>query len=122
MLYEKYKDQVAFYAVYIKEAHPTDGWQLWNNVQENVVFADPKSAGEREHVAGLCVVRLGIKFPALVDDMQNKTETDFTGWPDRLYVIDRDGRVAFKSDPGPFGFDPSGVEQTLAHLIPSKKQ
>jgi len=31
-------------------------------------------------------------------------EKAYTGWPDRLYLIDKEGRVAFKSAPGPFGF------------------
>jgi len=30
-------------------------------------------------------------------------EAAYTGWPDRLHVIDVDGRVAYKSRPGPFG-------------------
>ena len=67
----------------------------------------------------LCVVKLGIKFPAVVDSFDNATERAYTGWPDRLYVIDRDGRVAYKSAPGPFGFKPSGVEETLKKLVPA---
>lgn len=106
--------------MYIQEAHPSDGWVLWNNVRDNVVFASPKTTDERETIAGLCVAKLGIKFPALVDDVRNETEAAYTGWPDRLYVIDRDGRVVYKSAPGPFGFNPSGVEKTLARMFPAK--
>lgn len=104
--------------VYIQEAHPSDAWQMPSNLKHNVVFASPKSSEERTEIASLCVLRLGIQFPALVDGIENVTETAYTGWPDRLYVIDRDGRVAFKSAPGPFGFKPAGVEQTLARLVP----
>ena len=104
--------------VYIQEAHPSDAWQMPSNLKDNVVFASPKSSEERTEIASLCVLRLGIQFPALVDGIENVTETAYTGWPDRLYVIDRDGRVAFKSAPGPFGFKPAGVEQTLARLVP----
>jgi hypothetical protein len=117
-LYERYKDRVAFYVVYIREAHPSDGWQMRSNLEEHVVFASPKSSEEREEIAGLCVAKLGIKFPALVDNIQNTTEAAYTGWPDRLYVIDRNGRVAFKSAAGPFGFNPEGVASTLARLVP----
>jgi len=105
--------------VYIQEAHPSDAWQMPSNLKDNVVFASPKSSEERTEIAGLCVLRLGIQFPALVDGIENNTEAAYTGWPDRLYVIDRDGRVAFKSAPGPFGFEPAGVEQTLVRLIPA---
>ena len=41
-----------------------------------------------------------------------------TAWPDRLYVIDRDGRVAYKSAAGPFGFKPAEVQTTLEWLLP----
>jgi type I thyroxine 5'-deiodinase len=66
----------------------------------------------------LCVVKLGIKFPAVVDGFDNATERAYTGWPDRLYVIDSDGRVSYKSGPGPFGFKPQGVTDTLQRMVP----
>ena len=37
---------------------------------------------------------------------------------DRLYVVDRDGRIAYKSAAGPFGFKPAEVEATLGRLLP----
>jgi hypothetical protein len=45
-----------------------------------------------------------IEFPALIDTLDNKTEYAYTAWPDRLYLIDISGKVAFKSEAGPFGF------------------
>jgi type I thyroxine 5'-deiodinase len=99
--------------VYIQEAHPSDAWQMAVNVRDRVVFATPKSDAERNRVAGSCVRKLGIKIPALVDGVDNTVESAYTGWPDRLYAIDRDGRVAYKSAPGPFGFSPEGLEEAL---------
>ena len=110
---------MAFYVVYIREAHPSDGWQMASNVRERVVFRAPKSLGERDEVAGACVRRLGIEIPALIDDVDDGVEAAYTGWPDRLYVIGRDGRVVYKSAPGPHGFDPSGVAATLKRLAGS---
>jgi hypothetical protein len=95
---------VAFYAVYILEAHPTDVWEMQSNVHDGVLFARPKSEAERFSVAGSCVRKLGIKFPALVDNFDNRVEAAYTGWPDRLYLIAPGGRVLYKSRPGPFGF------------------
>jgi Iodothyronine deiodinase len=66
-------------------------------------------------------VKLGIEYPALVDDMGDSTERAYTAWPDRLYVIDRDGRVAFKSKPGPFGFHTEDVARTLEKLLPESQ-
>jgi type I thyroxine 5'-deiodinase len=105
---------VAFYAVYIQEAHPSDLWQLGSNVREGVVFASPKSDGERVNVAESCVRNLGIRFPALIDGIGNQVERLYTGWPDRLVLIGADGRVVYRSDPGPFGFHPAELEQALA--------
>jgi type I thyroxine 5'-deiodinase len=37
----------------------------------------------------------------------------YTGWPDRLHLIERGGRIAFKSKPGPFGFHPEDLAAVL---------
>jgi type I thyroxine 5'-deiodinase len=112
-LYEQYRDRVAFLVVYITEAHPTDIWQTDNNLKDKVLFANPKSEEERALIAGACVSKLGIKPPAVLDEFGNSTETAYTGWPDRLYLIDKGGRVAYKSKPGPFGFKPAELEAAM---------
>jgi hypothetical protein len=111
---------VSFLAVYILEAHPSDVWQMQSNLKDNVVFASPKNEEERAFVAGACVRKLGIKFPAVLDGFENTTEKAYTGWPDRLYLIDRNGKVAYKSAPGPFGFHPDDLKAALEKLIPGK--
>ena len=105
--------------VYITEAHPSDVWQMQSNVKDNVVFATPKNEEERAFVAGACVRKLGIKFPAVLDEFGNSTEQAYTGWPDRLYLIDKNGRVAFKTKPGPFGFKPDDLAAALARVVPN---
>jgi Iodothyronine deiodinase len=110
---------VAFYVIYIEEAHPTDGWQMPVNVKDHVLLASAKDLEQRDSAARTCVVKLCINIPALVDDMRDKTEAAYTGWPDRLYVIDPTGHIAYKSRPGPYGFIPDGVEKTLKRLLPS---
>jgi type I thyroxine 5'-deiodinase len=89
-----------------------------SNVKEGIVFTNPQGYEERVNLAGTCAVKLGIKFPALVDDISNATELAYTGWPDRPYVVDREGRIAYKSDAGPYGFNPGGVRETLQRLLP----
>lgn len=103
--------------VYIAEAHASDVWQVAANERDEVVFAYPASIEERTKLATECIRDLGIKFPALVDDFDNSVEKAYTAWPDRLYVIDIEGRVAYKSQAGPFGFRPAGVETTLERLL-----
>ncbi len=119
-LYKEYRDRAAFYIVYIQEAHPIDAWQVNDNLDDDVLVASTKTLDERVKVAGLCVRNLGIELPALIDAADNAVERAYTGWPDRLYVIDRDGRVAYKSAPGPFGFKPAQVQQSLERLLPER--
>ncbi len=107
--------------VYIQEAHPVDGWQMPSNVEAKVLVASARTFDERDTAASVCVVKLGIKIPALVDDINDTTEIAYTGWPDRLYVVDRDGRIAYKSAPGPYGFKPQEVEKALQRLVPSPR-
>lgn len=116
-MFEKYKERVPFYAVYILEAHPSDVWQMESNVRDKVVYASPKSEDERVDLANSCVRKLGIKFPALVDDYSNVVEQAYTGWPDRIYLIDANGRVAFKSKAGPFGFKPDDLRASLQKVV-----
>jgi hypothetical protein len=105
--------------VYILEAHPTDVWQMQSNVREGVLFRSPRDEAERANVAGACVRKLGIKFPALMDGFENRVETAYTGWPDRLYLIARGGRVLYKSKPGPFGFDPDELGAAIQSFLPT---
>ena len=115
-LYRQYQDRVAFYIVYIQEAHPIDAWQLDDNVEDEVLVPSTKTLDERVNVAGVCMTKLGIELPALVDGPDDAVERAYTGWPDRLYVIDRDGRIAHKSAAGPFGFKPAEVEAALKRI------
>ena len=99
--------------VYITEAHPSDVWQMESNIKDKVVFASPRSEEERASVAGTCVRKLGIQIPALLDEFGDSTENAYTAWPDRIYLIDRNGKVVYKSKPGPFGFKPDELRAAL---------
>jgi hypothetical protein len=67
-------------------------------------------------VAGSCVRKLGIKFPAVLDGFDNSVEKAYTAWPDRIYMIEKDGRIADKSKPGPIGFKPEELKGALEHV------
>jgi hypothetical protein len=77
---------------------------MQSNIKDKVVFASPKDEEERALLAGACVRRLGIEIPAVIDEFGNSTELAYTGWPDRLYLVDGSGHITYKSKPGPFGF------------------
>ena len=120
-VYGEYKERAAFYFVYIEEAHAHDVWPLVSNAKANIVFGTARDAGERVGVAGLCAKELKVEFPILVDDMQNGAADLYTAWPTRMYVVDANGKIAYKSRPGPFGFEAAGLGEALARLAPAPK-
>jgi hypothetical protein len=103
--------------VYIQEAHPTDLWQLPSNVRDRVLFASPRSNEERGSTALACVRKLGISIPAILDQIDNPAGRAYTAWPDRIYIIDSHGRVAFKTLPGPFGFSTRDLARSLRGML-----
>ena len=112
-LHDRHGDQVAFFIVYIREAHPEDGWVLADNRHEEIALVDPTSLAERAAAADACVTRLPTRIPVLLDDVDDAVALAYGGWPDRLYLIGRDGRVAFRGDVGPFGFKPEELAAAI---------
>lgn len=117
-MYRQRQNDVEFLRVYVREAHPTDAraGATETNSKANILVKQPATLAERCSVAGQCSATLNIKGPLVVDELDNKVGRTYGGWPDRLYLIDREGRVAFRSAPGPFGFNPRELEQSLVLL------
>jgi thiol-disulfide isomerase/thioredoxin len=116
-LFQMYKDRATFVMVYVREAHPTDGWSMESNERVGVALAQPRTYDERAAVAKTCGARLGLGFPMLVDTIDDAVGARFSGMPSRLYLIDREGKVAYKSGRGPFGFKPAELEHSLVFLL-----
>ncbi len=101
--------------IYIQEAHPSDGWVVRSNVRAGIEVATPLLMDDRKAVAKTCATSLKLPMPTLVDRMDNAVNYQYSAWPDRIYVIDRDGRIAVQARHGPGGFKP-GVEATSTWL------
>ena len=57
-------------------------------------------------------------MPVLVDGVDDRVGHAYSGMPDRLYIIDRDGKVAFQEpDAGHSGFNPAEMEQALVMML-----
>jgi alkylhydroperoxidase family enzyme len=87
------------------------------NDKVGVCFAQPKTLLERNAVAAKCCAALQMSMPLLVDTMDDRVGHLYSGMPDRLYVIDTEGKVAYQGGRGPFGFRPGEMEQELALLL-----
>ena len=109
----RYADRADFYAVYIREAHPLDGWRMASNDRAGIKFKQPRTIAERTDVAERCCGALKMTMPLLIDRLDNGVAEAYSAFPDRLYVIDRDGRVGYKGGRGPFGFEPRDMEEEL---------
>jgi hypothetical protein len=117
-LHRRYGDRAEFLAVYVREAHPGDGaWPGGFKNQAGAAIHQPTQFDQRCDVAGECSKTLQISMPLLVDDVDDRVGRAYSAMPDRLYVIDREGKVAYKSGRGPFGFKPGEMEQSLVMLL-----
>jgi hypothetical protein len=112
-LYERHAGEVAFLIVYIREAHPEDGWVLDSNRNEEIALADPTTLAERARAAEACVLRLRTRIPVVLDELDDRVALAYGGWPDRLYLIGRDGRIAFQGGEGPEGFRPEELATAI---------
>lgn len=70
-------------------------------------------------MAQKCCRTLDLSIPTAVDDMADTVNQLYKAWPERIYVIDRKGKIAYKSGIGPWGFKPNEAERALRKLLKS---
>ena len=88
-----------------------------SNDLAGIAIKQPTTAKERTDVATTCCSSLHVTMPMVVDEMDDRVGHAYSGMPDRLYVIDRDGHIVYKGGRGPFGFKAGEMEQSLAMLL-----
>lgn len=116
-VYERYKTDAHFLMVYVREAHPTDGWKMDSNSRLGVAVKQPATIEDRVTVASQFCQQVKPVLPVVVDEINDPVGHTYSGMPARLYVIDSQGKVAYKSGRGPFGFLPGEMEQALIMLL-----
>lgn len=116
-MYLDYGDRAEFLFVYIREAHADDEWQLGSNRRDSVVFAQPTTFGKRQEVAASCSTALKLTMPCVVDAMDNSVDEAYAAWPERLFIVDVDGRIAYAGGQGPWGFEPKHVGKWLRRNV-----
>jgi len=85
-------------------------------VESGIEVKKPKTIEERVAIAKTCYSTLGLSFPAVIDGMDDKVEKDYAAWPDRLYIVDKKGKISYKGGKGPGGFKPLEMEAKLKQL------
>ena len=105
-MYQQYKDIVDFRLIYIKEAHASDS-------RRPVKYAKEKGITEHDDYKERCVTaelffqEQSLTIPCLVDHMDDSVNSAFKAWPDRVFVVRKDGRLAVAASRGPWGFEPA---------------
>lgn len=130
-VYKKYRDDVEFMMIYVREAHPTDKWWLaetkfmrlisvMSNNYASYDIKEPESIDERRIAATSCKAKLLEDMPVLVDNMDNKVDLTYVAWPTRVYFIDQDGKVKYDSGLGPYGLSPEELEKELSSYLSTR--
>ncbi len=121
MLFQQYKQDAAFLFVYIREAHPADGWQMDSNLTNHSVFNQPKEFGERRSVAQSCCSRLSLSIPCVVDTIDDRVDKLYASWPERIYVLDAHSKIAYAGKQGPWGFNVQEAKRALRRVLAQRK-
>ncbi len=129
-LYREYDDRVQFLMIYIREAHPVDGWWFGEGLMGKMVKRftpqvstdtyDPKTLEERRAVAGQCEDALQYGIRTYVDDMDDAVSKAYAARPTRIYLVGHDGRVVYAGGLGPFGFKPNELKAAIERYLASQ--
>lgn len=112
-MWQTYGNDIQFFVVYIREAHALDSRSPMGG-NGNPILEDPVSQSERNEVAAVCMSKLALEpMPALVDNMDDAVNDDYSAWPDRMYLVGRDGTIVYHGGRGPFGFKPEELEAAI---------
>lgn len=113
-MYEDYKSRADFLTVYVREAHATDEWQMKSNLKDDVCYAQPKTLEQRVAIANDFIKRFHYPLPLGIDGMRDAADKAYSAWPERIYIIDEHGRIAYAGGLGPFEYRPEEVRDWLA--------
>ena len=121
----EFSDIACFVKVYVSEAHPVDGWRVYSDID----YCQPTTLAQRAAAARRLLLEQPACFPLatrdgdgddgwvmLVDSMRDEAERLYAAHPERHYVVDPRGKIAFKGEMGPFGYRPAELRAFLCSL------
>jgi tetratricopeptide (TPR) repeat protein len=115
-LYPEYKNEIPFYLVYIREAHSSQDWASTQNQREGITLQPAYNMEERSDHATMCVRKLHIEFPTLLDTMNGDAEKAYFAWPSKAYLLDSRGRITFSTGLSEQDFKPEQLKAALRKL------
>jgi hypothetical protein len=101
-LYRNYRDLgFEFFTIYVREPHPGEHYGAHQTWEQKVKFAWE------------CRNQDGIQTRILVDDLNGTVHLAYGSLPNMVYIIDKDGKIAFKA----MWTDHKEIESVLANLV-----
>lgn len=78
-----------------------------------MVYDQPQTIERRVEIAREFIETMDYQMEVVVDPIDNSAEQAFAAWPERLYILDRHGKVAYKGGMGPHDFRIDEVKSWL---------
>lgn len=85
-VYHDYRDRTEWLMMYVREAHPGEGLPPHKTFEQKQRHADFLRRDDQ------------IAWPIVVDDLQGTTHRAYGLLPNPIFLIDADGRIAFRGD------------------------
>ncbi len=95
---------------------------MGSNEKEGVCYRQPKSLADRLAIARDFVERFDYPIPIAVDRIDDRANELYAGWPERIYIVDERGTIAYKGKPGPFGYHPEELEAWLGQAATGRSR
>jgi type I thyroxine 5'-deiodinase len=63
------------------------------------------------------MLKMALEIPALVDEMDDAVAAAYAAMPERLYLVGRDGRIAYQGGMGPMFFRPAEWAEAIESYL-----
>lgn len=110
--------EVNFAVVYLEEAHPTDGWMY--GAVEYMIHSHVDMTARRAAAQSLRSIlneRGASELPLYIDRMDNAASDFFGALPERLVIINNDGKIAWIGGKGPEEYSVAECAAALEKLV-----
>jgi hypothetical protein len=102
--------------IYIREAHSTADWMSTQNQREGIALPPAANMAEQQEHATMCLRKLHLDFPALLDGMNGMAEKTYSAWPSKAVLVNRHGRIVFSTGLSEQGFNAHEFDAALEKL------
>lgn len=126
-LFETFQSQVVFLSIFIRRTNPVNDWfpaknlsiflQKITNSIPKAVLEEPKNMADRRNAAAKCTRQQKYNCVTLVDEMDDRVNKAYAGYPARLYLIGLDGKVVYAGGMGPWEFYPQNLYDAIERYL-----